>query len=420
LIKNVYLRSLLLAIIMMIIASVSYADEIHLKNRRVITGEIISFDDTFVITRESVSGLMRTSKGMSINSTALLLEKRFKKERIEAKLQKQIQQYTVDFIEEEKKLISIHLGGGLNNINGGDLNSMITDYKQWIEDYNEYYITDYSVNWKELKWIQNFRGEVLLNLSSSFSIGLGTEYLTKKSRGTNTFNNVFNGTIYESTYYYDYSLIYNYTGEPEYRLTAIPVTLNAYFFMPINNRLKVFIVGGIGYYFGQLKYNNPYQSDSEYNEDHYANDGTYLYSWLDDYSYDGTETYQAKCNKIGLHGGVGVDFKLFSNISLVAEANYRHVSFKDWKGSWSDNWSWNEEWGWSDLTLNEDSGSVNESISNGKIWAYEYEDSDMGKQYLRLLFNEGEPTPQPGMLNIRQAKINLNGFSLRLGVKISF
>ena len=404
----------------MIIASVSYADEIHLKNRRVITGEIISFDDTFVIARESVSGLMRTSKGMPINSTALLLEKRSRRERIEAKLQRQARQYTIDFIEEETKLISIRLGGGLNNISGGDLNRMIKDHKQWIEDYNEYYITDYSANWKELKWLQNFNGEVLLNLTSSFSIGLGTEYLTKKSRGTNTFNDVVTGTIYESTYYYDYSLIDNYTEEPEYRLTAIPVTLNAYFFTPINNRAKAFIVVGIGYYFGQLKYNNPYQSDSEYNEDYYANDDTYLYSWLDDYSYNGAETYQAKCNRIGFYGGVGLDFKLFSGISLVAEGNYRYVNFKNWKGSWSDNWSWDEEWGWSDQTLNEDSGSVNESISNAKFWAYDYEDSDLEKQYLCLLFNEEEPPSQPGMLNIRQAKINLNGFAFRLGIKISF
>lgn len=349
-----------------------------------------------------------------------LEEKEIKKERLEAEIQRQEESYYVDFREKEKKLISIYLGGGLNNINGGDLNRVIQDYKQLIKDFNDYYTTDYTADLKEFKWIQNYRGEVLLNLSRSFSIGLGFEYLTKKNKGTITFNDEYSGTVDETFYYYNYSLTDNYSEEPEYELIAIPVTFSIYYFIPITKRAEVFITGGVGYYFGKLKYNMPYTSDSEYSEDHYANDGTYWYTWIDNYSYTGTESYEAKCNKVGFHGGVGFEFKLFSNISLVAEGNYRYVKFKDWDGSWSDNWNWDETWGWSDLGYSEDSGSESDSIDSGKIWYYEEEYSDLGKQYRYMQLYEVEPAPEERISNIRQAKINLNGFSFRIGIKISF
>ena len=421
-IKKELLRFFRFSIIMMIIASISYADKIHLKNGSVIRGEIISFNDTSVTIMNPASGIMEISREKIIKIEPPLEEKEIKKERLEAEIQRQEERYYVDFREKEKKLISIYLGGGLNIINGGDLNGVIQDYKQLIEDLNDYYTTDYTADLKEFKWIQNYKGEVLLNLSRSFSIGLGVEYLTKKNKGTITFSDEYSGTVNKSFYYYNYSLTDNHSEEPEYELIAIPVTFNIYYFIPITKRAEFFITGGIGYYFGKLKYNMPYISDQEYTEDQYLNDGTYLDTWIRNYSYTGTESYEVKCNEVGFHGGLGFEYKIFSNISLVAEGNYRYVKFKDWNGSWSDNWNWDRTWGWSDTGYSEDSGSETDSIDSGKIWYYEEEYSDLGKQYRYMQLYEEEPIPDPeeGISNIRQAKINLNGFSFRIGIKISF
>ena len=423
--KKGLLKFSLLLITWMLVISVSYAAKITQKNGRVIEGEIISFDKSSVTVKELVFGIIEIARERILKIEPPLQEKEVKKERIEPEIQKQEERYIVDFTIREKKLISICLSGGMNNINGGDLNGAIRDYKELIKDLNDYYYgTDHSADWKELSWIQNFKGEVLFNLSPNFSIGLGFEYLTKKNKGTITFSEDNSDTIYENGYYYTYSRIDNYSEEPSYKLVAIPVTLNIYYFMPFSKKVEAFFVGGIGYYFGTLTYDNPYQSDIDYKEDYYsAADDTYLFSWVEDDLDEGTGTYKATCNTIGFHGGMGVDIKLSSNISLVAEGIYRYVKFNDWEGSWSDEWTYDDRWGWSDAVegYDEASGSASDEWS-GKIWYYdEYENSDIGKWYKKMELPDRDPMPLEGKIkNVRQAEINLNGFSLRIGIKFSF
>ena len=421
--KKGLLKFFLLLVTWMLVITVSYAAQITLKNGRVIEGEIISFDKSSVTVKEPVSGIIKIPRERILKIEPPLEEKEVKKARIEPGIKKQEDPYIVDFRIREKKLISLCLSGGMNNINGGDLNGAIRDYKQLITDYNDYYSTDHRADWKELSWILNFKGEFLYNLSPHFSIGLGFEYLTKKNKGAITLSEENSDTIYEGGYYYTYSLIDNYSEEPSYTLGAIPITLNIYYFMTLHKKVEAFFVGGIGYYFGTLTYDNPYQSDTDYKEDYFSTaDDTYLFTRVQDDSYEGTGTYKkATCNTIGFHGGIGVDIKLFSNISLVAEGIYRYVKFKDWNGIWSDNYTWDERWGWSDVGYSEDSGSVSESW-NGKIWHYdEYENSDIGKWYQKMSLPERDPRPLEGEIkNVRQAEINLNGFSLRIGIKFSF
>ena len=420
--KKGLLKFFLFLITWMLVTGISYAAKITLKNGKVIEGEIISFDKTSVTIKDPTFGVIKIARERILKIDPPLEEKEEKKEKIEPAIQKQAVRYIVDLRAREKKLLSINISGGMNNINGGDVNGAIRDYKQLITDYNDYYGTDNSADWEELKWIQNIKGEVLFNLSPSFSIGLGVEYLSKNNKGTITFSEANSDTIYEIGYYYMYSLDDNYSEEPSYKLQAIPVTLNFYYFMPFSSKIEAFFVGGIGYYFGTLTYNNPYQSATDYQEDYYSTAyDTYLFTWVQDDSYEGASSIKATCNTIGFHGGVGVDIKLFSNISLVAEGIYRYVKFKEWDGSWNDDWTWDERWGWSDVGYEEDSGSVSDEWS-GKIWYFEeYENSDIGKWYQKVSLPEREPTALEGEIrNVRHAAINLNGFSIRLGVKISF
>ncbi|GAF74615.1 unnamed protein product, partial [marine sediment metagenome] len=59
---------------------------------------------------------------------------------------------------------------------------------------------------------------------------------------------------------------------------------------------------------------------------------------------------------------------------------------------------------------------------SGKIWYYELYDSDLDKQYGFLSLHEEEETPEADefIKNVRVGKININGFSLRAGIRISF
>ena len=57
---------------------------------------------------------------------------------------------------------------------------------------------------------------------------------------------------------------------------------------------------------------------------------------------------------------------------------------------------------------------------SGKIWYYELYDSDLDKQYGFLSLHEQAPETSELIKNPRVGSINLNGFSLRAGIRISF
>ena len=449
--KKELLKVFLISFIMLNIISLSFAAKIHLKNGSIIGGEIISFDNTSVTIIEPVLGTMKVSKDKIINIGPLLANKAAKKRIIEPEIQKPkvqeparkavlpqfsktkraIQEPILpEFLSEqrEKKRISLYLSGGISIINGGDLNGVIRDINQLVNDWNDpsltddwddSLLTDYSADWKEIELIQNWKGEVIINLSPSFSFGLGVEYLdTKKKKGTITLNDAYSGTEDIGLDYYNYSKKYYDSFEPEQQLIVIPLTFNFYYFIPIFNIAEFFLKGGVSYNFARLKYNETYQDDHDKQEDYYASDATFWYTLIDNDLKNGTYSYEAKSKETGFQVGGGFDIKLFSFISLVVEGTYRYINFKDWTGDGSDDLSWDEQWGRSDLDYSTDSGNKSDALE-GRIWYYEIYDSATDKEYGYMSLHEEEPWLE-FIKNVRAAKINLNGYSLRAGIKINF
>ena len=408
--KKEFLKNCLFSILMMTIVSLStaYAATIRLKNGTIIGGERIFFDDASITMKEPVLGIARKISLPSFSNKAFLKTSQ------------------PEFLSEwkEKGRKSLYISGGASYINGGDLNGMIRGYSDFIRDLNDHYQTDYSIDWKEFKWIQNLKAEVLLNLSNSFSLGLGVEYLARTQKGTMTLNDAYSGTFDEDLYYYNYSLEDNLSSWPQPKLIVIPVTCDLYFFIPAGKKAEVFLKAGVGYYFGKLKYNEASMRDYKYQADYYGSDDTFWYRWIDNRSDNDTCAYEAKCKELGYQAGIGVDFKLSSLFSLVVEANYRYVNFKDWSGNGSESLSWTEESGRSDLGINTESGNDYDSWG-GKIWYYELYVPDLNKQYKQIFlheeaYKEGEWIQGAEIKKVRQAEINLNGFSLKAGIKITF
>ncbi len=440
--KKELLRFLLYPLVLILIVSLSFATKIHLKNGYTITGEIISFDDTSVTIRTPVLGIMKIERYKITKIEPPLEgspeEKELKNEIIEpetpepaskavlpqkSKTKSAVQKPIIaDFLgtRREKKRASLYLSGGLTDIDGGDLNSVIRDYKQLVADFNDSYATSYTIDWNELKRITNWKAEVLVNITSSLSFGLGVEYMNSKTqRGLITLNDSASGTTDLGSFYYNYTSTDDYQFAPQQELTIIPVTFNFYYFIPIGNIAEVFVTAGFSYNLGRLKYNETYQSDYQYEADYYASDDTFWYTYIDDYTEDGTYSYSVKCNETGIQAGLGFDIKPFSFISLVVEGSYRRVNFKNWVGSGDDSWNWDEQWGRSDLGYSTDSGNDSDAWS-GNIWYYELYDSDLDKQYGFLSLHEEAPEADEFTKNVRAGKININGFSLRAGIIISY
>ena len=445
--KKELLRLFLCPLVLIFIVSFSFAAKIHLRNGYTVTGEIISSDDTSVTIRVPALGIMKIAKYKITKIEPPLEaspeEKELTNEIIEpqtpepkaqkpprgAVLPQQSKKKSAgqkpiiaDFLgsRRAKKRVSLLLSGGLTVIDGGDLNSVIRDYKQLVNDWNGSYDTDYTADWNESERITNWKGELLINITPSFSFGLGVEYLNHKiQRGNIVLNDSDNGTANLGSYYYNYSEIDDYSFAPQQELTIIPVTFNLYYFVPIGNIAEIFVTAGVSYNIGRLKYNETYQSDYDYIADYYGSDDTFWYTYINNSTEDGTYNYSVKSNETGIQAGLGFDIKPFSFISLVVEGTYRQVDFKTWVGSADDNWSVDEQYGRSDLGLITD--SRNESGTwNGRIWYYEVYDSDLDKQYGFLSLHEEAPEADDITKNVREANININGFSLRAGIRISF
>jgi hypothetical protein len=240
----------------------------------------------------------------------------------------------------------------------------------------------------------------------------------KIQRGNIVLNDLDSGKAVWGSGYINYSEKIDESFEPEQQLIVIPITFNLYYFIPIGNIAEIFVKAGVSYNIGRLKYNETYQSDNYYKEDYYDSGDTLLYTYIGDYTDNGTYSYNVKSNEAGIQAGLGFDIKPFSFISLVVEGTYRYVDFKTWTGSMNDDLNWNEQWGFSYEELSTDSGNDSRAWS-GKIWYYEKYYSGIDKQCGFMSLHEEEPQLE-GFKNVRAAKININGFSLRAGIRISF
>jgi opacity protein-like surface antigen len=309
----------------------------------------------------------------------------------------------------------------MSNIDGGDLNEVIREFTDIFENLSSQFPdANISFDWDEIKWITNYKSELLLNFTPFMSIGFGAEYLTKTNLGAMSFNydDSWVGNDPLSAYQDVYEEV-DFSANTEHKLTIIPLTASLHLFVPMGNTADFFITGGVGYYLGKLEFTSNIQETEYYTEDYFDSPRIFLYQWLYDASDDSEITYEAKCNTIGYHGGAGLDIKFSPNMSLFIQGNYRYVNLDEWEGDAEFDMSYFEEYGWSDLGITEESDFASGSIT-GKLWYYESIDDIQDIWLPTIMMAEEEPTVDDYTRNIRPAEILLNGFSIIAGIKITF
>ena len=103
-------------------------------------------------------------------------------------------------------------------------------------------------------------------------------------------------------------------------------------------------------------------------------------------------------------------------MSFIIEALGRWAEFKNLNSRFKDDYDWEHTWGYrGEFT---DRGNRSE-IKDGMLWLVEYMSDMTGKTYPRLVFSETRPQDTQ-YLEVRPARINLNGITFRAGLKISF
>jgi hypothetical protein len=322
------------------------------------------------------------------------------------------------------------LSGGMGNIDGGDFNKYILGQNNLVADYNDYWGEDfYTIDWKEMKWLPKFGGEVFARFGKYFGVGLGVEFISKSNPGAWEYGYDDTWTDYYSGFYRVFDDYYHSWYTIDQKLSVIPITLSFYGYLPMGPQAEAYVKAGLGYYLGTFTTDMTVDTEYIYNDNWYYNNGA---EWDPHYHETGESTslytLDATCNTLGFHFGAGFNFNVSNNIAVFAEAFYRIVNFKDWQGTGTYDVEWVDRWGWTNFTHSNDlpatdSGSYSDSTT-GRLWSYDdiWDYLDTGSYLTYWLYEAGnEPEEYSGWTeNVRPTEFNLNGFTFKVGIKISF
>lgn len=307
--------------------------------------------------------------------------------------------------------LSFRLCPGLSWIDGGDLNRNIQGWKSYLEDY---YQSPYSLDCdlKKLHHLWDLQAEVVFALSRRFSLALGLEFLTGEAQGS-----VFFHLNKEEDYInspQDFGAIFldeQSLQKPRYRLQSIPLTLTFYYSFPFGRQSNFFLGCGAGYYWSQMSYQEEFDYYFDF-KDQKNLSGSQL-EFIDRYLSSGTYSEKTSSKAFGLQAKAGLEIKIREGSYFILEAQARMVDFKNWTGSRGEEYDWSHTWDyWGALS---DSGSEKTS-DKGKLWMVDFRSEETEKSYSRFLFSSQEPSSP--YTEARPAKINLNGFSIRVGIRI--
>jgi hypothetical protein len=298
-------------------------------------------------------------------------------------------------------------GGAAYLLNGaGDFENLRQGREAYYEAWGaeEEYST--SFDWKKKTFIPDLNFDLIVNIGRYLGIGFGLGFIKASINGDYSIDYDYSHPL--GNYLYDVDEDY----VRDYRLTAIPIRSNLYFFIPLKN-LSFFGYGGIGYYSGKLthaySYNDYYYYESPAGSPSYKHEK--IYEWNAD--------EESTSSTIGFQGGFGFEFKIPPFILLGVEFFGRWIDFKEWEGTRPFSWEeqdryWNNSLGWySDITTN-DSGKY-----EGKLWIYELYNSYMDDSYANMWIRDDKPSGS-NYFNVNPAAINLNTAGILFFIRIYF
>jgi len=258
------------------------------------------------------------------------------------------------------KKFSIKLTGGLGYITNVDNNKIMDSLNEWYLDVGEMLGMPVSGEFDKINFGYDFETELIIKITPKWGINLGGGYFQGEKK---SIINIGGGVGINSL---------------KYKITVIPVKLGGYYFLPITSKINFFLNGGINYYFAQLLLDFKQEISPE----------NYWVKEISDFNSNG----------FGFFSGIGVEYNISKQIAIVIEGYGRSAEIKPFKG----------------LMKRYNNEGYKEEIE-GTLYIYESE--IYGKWRLNFWAFQEKPN-NPAFRNIREAVLNLNGFSLRIGIKI--
>ena len=256
---------------------------------------------------------------------------------------------------------------------GGGFMLMKNDINDHLQGYNDYFndIPGSTVKseFEPIKTGMDFSGEILISFNPYLGIGIGSGYISAGKESMQEVHlpqNTLEATVYP-------------------KFSAIPVTLSLYFGIPVGRAVKIMFNAGGGYYMGKIDW-----------EKYQITDSVHFYE----------ETWSAKPEALGFHGGLHFEFGFTRNSAFVIGAKGRYVKFKDISG----NLEWERR---SPLFGNE---TVSEE--NAKLWYGTWKTWLTANKYPGIIISE-DPSAY-GWEKEREGEVNLSGIIFQAGLKINF
>jgi opacity protein-like surface antigen len=250
----------------------------------------------------------------------------------------------------------IKLTAGINYLEVGDPNASLKGFADFLKDWANGGGETIDGGIKKIHFGLDLEGEVVFYLTSRFGISVSSGYIYG-NKGVEENKIAF----------------MNQTYSDGMKVSAIPVRLGVYYYLPLSSRIRFFLNGGAGYYFA--KWSENYRN--EFNSNVFTRD------------------QKAKASGIGFHGGVGFELKLVPHIVFIFEGQGRYVKIGSFKGErdsagrettlyyWEQQIFANLDW-----------------YPKVDLWPYE----PFGVH----------------IRNVREATVDFSGFTFRAGIKINF
>ncbi len=279
---------------------------------------------------------------------------------------------------------------GLKFMGGGDyfLIGDLNDYLQGRQDYlrDDSSITEVVGSYDPLEFGYSFGAEFFIDFTPHIGIGIGAGYfqVKKKSEVNRTYS--YCSPVDDPDFLNIVETIFP-------QISAIPLTFNLNFGLPLGSVVKLRLSGGIGYYLGTVVWD-------------YFEETKYTNNKMD---------WETKSNAVGYQGSLGIDFNLGKSIAFFIEGAGRYVKLEGLSGKLIIN----ENWFGSEIT---------ETYENAFLKYLEYNNYLTDEWYPLVSIDEngivGSGSNNVPSFNSlrgeRNAVIDLTGISFRAGFKIRF
>ncbi|NIO48362.1 MAG: hypothetical protein GTN73_02825 [Candidatus Aminicenantes bacterium] len=263
---------------------------------------------------------------------------------------------------------SIDVKWGPRYISIGDINKNLEAFDSYLSEMTSY-------EGDKMKRLNNYKktveGELRLDASSKFAIGVGIEKISEKNESRFEFTDPFP--------IHDMDLFHTISTESE--VSAVNLKLGTYYTIPLVRRINLILNGGVDYYISKASLYKYHEFQPEF------------FIW----PFEPEEwEYDINARRFGFHGGIGFEYRILGDLSVVLEFQGRYARMENLKGT----------------KIITDEGKEEGILYIGeKKWFDEY--------WPDLIISPSRPSGDE-FRNVREAVLDFSGYSFRLGIKLNF